>query len=219
MCNYLGIQMMSAWPDARVSPLSSVCRRILGVGSRRLQEEGSPPLPELFTLSVDWGADSVVGKQDTILEYEEDIIEVVLNETKHNEDIMLAAIKQIQSDVAKIMRSVGGGKRPKAQKADATNLFEPSEAANGEGLNDDVAGNNNARRLEGATKPCAVESTVEQQVGAMQGKVDAVEGKVDAVEDKINDLSTEMKEMKAMISQLIAQNQELTQQVRASARD
>ena len=77
IANYLGVQIISRFPDTTTGPLSSLCRQLLGLNGRRLEDgteghQNDAP----FNIKVAWGNRSIVKQQQASMEMESDILEM-----------------------------------------------------------------------------------------------------------------------------------------------
>ena len=89
IANYLGVQIISNLPGATTSPLSSLCRQLLGLSGRRLEDgtnEDQNDAP--FNIEAFWGKKSVVMQQRASMEMESKILE--------KEEIILKALSKIE---------------------------------------------------------------------------------------------------------------------------
>ena len=206
MSNFLGVQIFTALPGATSDPLSSKCRKILGLSGRRLQEDDED---DPYNLNVQWGVESFIskiGQQTEMLENLKDD----WNDLQSKLDGIALAVEDVQARLPTVLDPKDSGaekskKRPKAKKqkvevAEEDRLF-------GRTLLDKEGTEGLQKILEEVLKKGEL-------VGEIKGKVDSMESKVDLIETDIADMKGRMDTIEGkmdtiieMIAQLLDQEE------------
>ena len=233
MSNYLGVQILAAYKGKPAAPLSSLCRRLLGLsssGGRRRLQDSSP----IFNFEdVVWEDDSIVSQQTVILEKEEKILEneeMMMKELGDIEkkedtiqatlDVMVDAITAVQVKLdmePTIDPKVNNdkSKKPKARKPKAVKDDGGEEIPDEKSLfnrNLLETGNDGMKRtieaMEGKLDSVEEEIkttsiAVQDEVELIKGEVKGMKVKVESMESKVDKIEQSMKNIEDMLSKLL----------------
>lgn len=179
MSNFLGVQIFTALPGATSDPLSSKCRKILGLSGRRLQENDED---DPFNLNVQWGVESFISKISQHTEMLEDLKEK-WNDLQSKLDGIGLAVEDVQARLPTVLdpKDSGSGKskKPKAKKqkvevAEEDRLFgrdllDEEDVSSGE---------------EALTKGDL--DSVENEIKTANAAFESMKGRMDRMEDKMD---------------------------------
>lgn len=179
MSNFLGVQIFTALPGATSDPLSSKCRKILGLSGRRLQEDDED---DPYNLNVQWGAESFIskiGQQTEMLENLKDD----WNDLQSKLDGIVLAVEDVQARLPTVLdpKDSGSGKskKPKAKKhkvevAEEDRLFGR-----------DLLDEEDVSLGEEALTKGDLDS-VENEIKTANAAFESMKGRMDRMEDKMD---------------------------------
>ena len=211
MCNYLGIQIFNALPNATAGPLTTKCKEVLGLNRRRLAGDGEGEDDEkpidAFALSVEFGPGSFVNQTTKAVEMANEAAShaaeasyfalmgtaMLQNEMKADGTPMEAKLESLASTVNAIAAKLGlddtndqtNSTKSKSRKED--NMFDRNLI--------------DLDQMEADETELVMDESLDTSVLSIESKLDSTAVEVDGIKVRIEKMEKTMERMERAMNE------------------